>query len=386
VRHVPCEAGACRVRDQAVRSDASSIRIGDTHRSEVNPVAFTSKDVARVAGVAQSTVSYVMTGKRPVSKETRDRVLAAMEELTYQPNAGARALAGRRTNVIAMISPFHKNAEMVGALPFIQTIAEEARAHDYDVLLLTSDEGAAGLKRLAGRSLCDAIVLMDVQTEDERIPAAASLGMPVVLVGIPDDPAGLYCVDVDFAQAARTAIEELVETGHDRLTVIGYSADVMRRQVNFVHRFMDSAQHHARRLGLALEVLAPVEQGRQAAAAVVEDLLAGELGERHGLLIPHTEIIRPVMHALAARGVAPGRDITVIGQCTDVMAEESEPAVTNVSFEPRSVSRKAMATLFWLLAPVPGVPPQQIALVPTRLTHRSTTMPPLPRVAARPVQ
>src|SRR3954452_21456189 len=52
-------------------------------------VTFTSKDVARLAGVSQSTVSYVMTGKRPISESTRQRVLAAIEELTYEPNQGA---------------------------------------------------------------------------------------------------------------------------------------------------------------------------------------------------------------------------------------------------------------------------------------------------------
>jgi DNA-binding LacI/PurR family transcriptional regulator len=354
-------------------------RIDDTHRRYASkrggPVAFTSKDVARAAGVSQSTVSYVMSGKRPISPETRDRVLAAMEKLTYQPNAGARALAGRRTSVIGLVIPFRKNAEVVGLLPFIQTIAEVARAHDHEVLLVTSDEGSAGLKRLAGRSLCDAIVLMDVQADDERVPVAAALGVPVVLVGIPDEPAGLHCVDVDFAQAARTAVEELAQTGHDRLTIIDYPADVRQRRLNFVHRYMDSAWETARRLALPLDILALPDPGRVGAAVVVEQLLAGQRGERHGLLIPEPEAIRPVLHALEVRGVVPGRDISVIGHCTDVGAEESEPAVTNVSLEPRSVSQQAMATLFWLLDPVPGVPPEQIALVPTRLTRRSTTVP-----------
>ncbi|MFD0516556.1 LacI family DNA-binding transcriptional regulator [Paractinoplanes durhamensis] len=68
--------------------------------------SFTSKDVARMAGVSQSTVSYVMTGKRSISEKTRQKVLAAMEQLTYEPHAGARSLAGRRTQVIGLVVPF----------------------------------------------------------------------------------------------------------------------------------------------------------------------------------------------------------------------------------------------------------------------------------------
>src|SRR3954469_7920768 len=195
--------------------------------------AFTSKDVARIAGVSQSTVSYVMTGKRPISKSTRQRVLAAMEELTYEPNAGARALAGRRTQVVGLVLPFQAPAVTAGLLPFIETIAAYARANDHEVLLVTADEGSAGLQRLAGRALCDAIIMMDIREQDERVPVAASLPIPVVLVGVPDDPAGLYCVDLDFEAAARMAIDELADTEHHEVVVVGYPSASMERKVNF---------------------------------------------------------------------------------------------------------------------------------------------------------
>ena len=334
-------------------------------------MAFTSKDVARAAGVSQSTVSYVMSGKRPVSRETRERVMAAMEQLTYQPNAGARALAGRRTNVIGLVVPFTTNP--VGVLPFIETIASTARSHDHEVLLVTSDEGSAGLRRLAGRALCDAIVMMDVLADDERVPVAASLGIPVVLIGLPDDPAGLRCIDLDFALGARMAVEELAKTGHDRITVIGYADQMNKRGQNFVPRFLDAAQKAARRLKVPLEILAPVEPGRAGGVTVVDQLLARPVSDRHGVIVAWDQVIRPVLQAFSARHVIPGRDISVIGLCTDADAEESD--LTNVSEEPRDVSRRAMETLFWLLEPTPGVPPPPISLVRPRLTRRSTVMP-----------
>src|SRR6266496_3357733 len=165
------------------------MRIDDVHperrRSRGGAVvAFTSKDVARVAGVSQSTVSYVMSGKRPISERTRQRVRAAIDELTYEPNAGARALASQRTCVIGLVVPFGSGSDTTGLLPFIETIAGTARANDHEVLLVTADEGPAGLRRLAGRSLCDAIVLMDIRADDERVAVAASLRIPVILIGV----------------------------------------------------------------------------------------------------------------------------------------------------------------------------------------------------------
>src|SRR5437868_8609020 len=58
----------------------------------------TLADVARHAGVASSTVSYVLSGKRSVSEETRERVRRAVESLGYHPHVGARALASSRSN------------------------------------------------------------------------------------------------------------------------------------------------------------------------------------------------------------------------------------------------------------------------------------------------
>src|SRR4051812_50214722 len=99
-------------------------------RWEVPMPAFTSKDVARIAGVSQSTVSYVMTGKRPISERTRQRVLATMQQLTYEPNAGARALAGRRTQVVGLVVPFGSGSAVAGVVAFLETLAGLARGDD----------------------------------------------------------------------------------------------------------------------------------------------------------------------------------------------------------------------------------------------------------------
>jgi DNA-binding LacI/PurR family transcriptional regulator len=337
--------------------------------------AFTSKDVARVAGVSQSTVSYVMSGKRPISQPTRNRVLAAMEQLTYQPHAGARALAGRRTKVVGLVAPFDVTVGMAGLLPFIETIAISVRAEDHEVLLVTADEGSAGLRRLAGRTLCDAIVMMDILAQDERVPVAASLPVPVVLVGVPDDPAGLFCVDLDFEAAARMAIDELVGTGHDEGIVVGFPSPMMQRGINYVGRFLRAARSEAEARGLPLRVLEPLESGGVAAAQAVERILAAGIRRRVGLLVPHGPVIGSLLHALRERDIIPGRDISFIGLSTDDQAEQSHPPYTNVSEEPRDVSRRAVETLFWLLEPTPGVEHPAIDLITPRLTRRGTVMP-----------
>ena len=60
----------------------------------------TMKDVADKAGVSLSTVSYVLSGSRPISEATRNHILKTMEDLKFHPNAVARALVSKRTRVI----------------------------------------------------------------------------------------------------------------------------------------------------------------------------------------------------------------------------------------------------------------------------------------------
>ncbi|WP_063733136.1 LacI family DNA-binding transcriptional regulator [Streptomyces sp. RTd22] len=339
----------------------------------------TSRDVARLAGVSQSTVSYVMSGRRSISPETRRRVEEAIETLGFQPNAGARALASQRSQFIGLVVPFAPGADMTAVLPFIETITKCAREEDHNVILATEDEGAEGLTRLSDQSLCDAIVLMEVGANDPRIPVAAGLSVPVILIGVPDDPAGLYCVDMDYTMAGRMAVDELAASTHDRVVMLGYPREVMARDVNFVRRFLRGAEDSAAAHGIAYAAVRPQDTTRAGAEAALDQVLAesepGGGRGRLGLVVPDYQLIQPTLQSLLDRGLAPGRDLSVIGLCTDRTAETSTPPVTNISLEPRDVSRRAMRILFRLLnrESVPTL--STVELVAPRLTVRQTSLP-----------
>ena len=141
----------------------------------------TIHDVARVAGVSISTVSYALSGKRSVSVSTRRRIEDAVRELDYRPNAGARMLAGRRTYILAVTEPLRADTYAPAHMAFVLAVATAARRYDYDVLLLTQEEAAGGLRRVTSSRLVDAIVVLDVLTEDERADLVRTLDIPAVL-------------------------------------------------------------------------------------------------------------------------------------------------------------------------------------------------------------
>ncbi|MFD0516557.1 substrate-binding domain-containing protein [Paractinoplanes durhamensis] len=208
---------------------------------------------------------------------------------------------------------------------------------------------------------------MDILEHDERVPVAAELGVPVVLVGVPADPAGLHCVDLDFEEAARLAVDELAGTHHDEIIVVNWRAGVSERRANFAVRFLRSAHRQAEARGIPLTVVEPAD-GRY--EPPVDRILAGHAGGRLGLVVPNGAMVVPLMHALRRHDVVPGVHISVIGVSPDREAGE----YTNVSEEPRDVSRTAMDTLFRLLDPVPGPEIPAIQLLAPRLTRRGTVM------------
>lgn len=339
---------------------------------------YTAADVARIAGVSQSTVSYVLSGRRPISEDTRRRVQDVIERLTYEPNHGARALASQETRVIGLVVPFDTAADQAGLIPFIDTIATTLREKDYDLLLITSREGTQGLSRIARRRLCDGIILMEAKAfDDDRIDIAVELGVPVVMIGIPNEHEGLTCVDLDFESAARLVIDEFATTGHDRVALIGYPAAMTEMGLNFVHRLTTTARAQAADRGLKYTEISPIEFGRAGARSAVEQIQAVHSpNERLGVFLAGSHSLDQVVPMLSAAGLAPGTDLSLIALTTDDDAADADPPVSNVALDPRQVSLRAMRMLFELLEHR-GVGEERIELVPTCLTHRATVMDPL---------
>lgn len=332
----------------------------------------TSEDVARAAGVSQSTVSYVMSGKRSISPATRERVEKAIQELGFHPNSGAQALAGSRTNIIGLVVPFRPNMDMTVIAEFMAEIASRARASDYDILLVTADEGPAGLRRLVGRSLCDALILMEVGSQDDRIPVAKSLGVPVVLIGVPQDTAGLHCVDFDFEGAGETCVDEMADLGHSQIVLLAIDPDSTKGQANFSVRFRQGVAGAAQRRGVGIRTLV-MEPNHTDASRVIEKMLAMDPPVT-GLILQHSDSPDPVTAVLLEHGRTPGLDIAVIGLCPDALAERLRVPMTTVQQQVSEVSRRAMESLFRMLhqeTPTTG----EVDLVPVCLVRRSSMNP-----------
>src|SRR3954468_4855538 len=121
--------------------------------------SLTMTDIAAHAGVAQSTVSYVLSGQRPIGEATRQRVLQAIDSLGYRPDARARALASGATRALALLLPVHHDELSPVQHIFISGAAVAASKAEYSLVLSTAPARPAQLAKLLAAQRADGVVL-----------------------------------------------------------------------------------------------------------------------------------------------------------------------------------------------------------------------------------
>jgi len=328
----------------------------------------TLADVARHAGVAASTVSYVLSGKRSVSEETRDRVRRSIEVLDYHPHAGARALASSRSNVLALVVPLRSDMYVPVMMEIAVCVVTKAREFGYDVLLLTNDEGADGIRRVGSSSRADAVILTDIGMEDDRIATVRTAGVDAVLIGVPADPAGLDCVDLDFAEAGRLCVAHLAGLGHRTVAFIGEAEGVYRRRIGFAERTLGGTRAGAAAAGVDL-VHRPCGGSFEAAAGVLARVLEERPGTT-GLIVQNEAIIPPLLSLLRTYGRTVPEDMSIVALCPDQVAEQTAPKLTSVTMPAAELGTRAVEMLMRRMA---GDGTSEVQLIPPSLTVRGST-------------
>ncbi|HET6502258.1 MAG TPA: LacI family DNA-binding transcriptional regulator [Amycolatopsis sp.] len=325
-------------------------------------------DVARAAGVAPSTVSYVLSGKRSISPETRRQVERSIRRLGYHPHAGARALASSRTKVLALVIPLRTDLNVGVVMQFVAAVSLAARRYDHDVLLVTKDEGPGGLKRVAGSAIADALIVMDVESADPRVPMLLALDRPVVLIGTPADPGGLTCVDLDFNAAGATAVRHLVRLGHRAVGLVGPSPAVYERGTSFAERFRRGFTETAEERGVR-STIQPCAHSYEAAEACLDALFARDPGIT-ALVVQNEAVLGPVLADLRHRGKRVPSDISVLAVCPDSLAENQLLPLTTIGVPADELGELAVEMTIRQLA---GEAAGRTRLLAPRLIRRTST-------------
>lgn len=180
----------------------------------------TIKDVAAVAGVVPATVSYALNNSGPISRETRDRVLAAAADLGYSRNMLAASLRSNVTRTIGLILPNINNPFYSELAHGVEAIAQE---HNYIVTYGNANYNpqftARYLTAFAERRI-DGVILAACTDEDMRLLGAHHVPIVVVDAHTTDTMPDLPMVEVENMLPARDLVAHLIRLGHRRIGLL----------------------------------------------------------------------------------------------------------------------------------------------------------------------
>lgn len=331
----------------------------------------TIKDVAKLAGVAPSTVSYALSGKRPLSEAVQQRVEAAVRTLGYAPSTLARNLRRGSSRTVGLVYPMpvalmgEPVADCIGAVA-------DALGERYTLSLFSHGASPEGLLEALRERRVDGLLLMQIRRRDPRVEALRGGEHPVVLIGRPEDPADLSLVDFDFEEAAYRSIEHLAGLGHRRVGYIDFPAAQREEGLGYTF-YLERGYRRARRdfaVNLIRQELltAGTEGGYRATCALLDaapDLSAIVAS------VGNTQM--GVLRALHARGKAVPGDLSVVCLSTPEQAAWTVPSLTSVDI-PLAAMGRAGADL--LMRKIAGEEQSRQVLFPAEVTRRESTAPP----------
>ncbi len=329
------------------------------------------RDVARLAGVSTSTVSAVLNESVVVSPKRKERVLAAMAALDYQPDAIARSLKTGRSNAIGVIVPDITNTFYPEVIRGIEVAAQGA---GYSVLLCDSSEDRAIEERhfsaLFSRRVDGIILACCVNSRANELIARRNI--PVIFIDRLPPSRSVNSVCTDNVAAGQLAAQHLIGLGHKRIGMLA--------------GHLGLSPHHDRLEGF--------RKAMQAAHLPILDeyLIAGnvqvndgvEAGHRLlGLAHPPTAILASnnklllgVLQAVEERNLSIPKDLSVLGFDDDLWNMHFSPGLTAVAQLTGDIGRKSFELLHQLIQnpPEDDAAPAHV-LIPAELRVRNSTSP-----------
>lgn len=332
----------------------------------------TLEEVAARAGVGRGTASRVINGSPRVSEATREAVEAAVAELGYVPNRAARALAGNRTDAIALVVPEPETRFF--AEPYFSAIVRGVGAALADTemqLLLTlagNDRERRRLAQYLTAHRVDGVLLVAVHADDPLPELLEQLGMPCVISGARHANEPLASVDSDNFDGARAAVDHLISRGRRSIATI-----TGRLEVYGAQRRLDGYRAALAAAGLPPDerLIAPADFTEEGGARAMRELLARR---------PDLDAVFAASDVMAAGARQVLReadrripeDVALIGFDDSVVARHMHPALTSVRQPIEEMGRRMAELLLEEIAGRVGEERPSVVL-PTQLVVRDSS-------------
>jgi LacI family transcriptional regulator len=333
----------------------------------------TNKDVAEVAGVSPTTVSFVLNNVESanISEATKSRVWSAARKLGYVPNAAARSLAqGRSNNIGVVLIHTHEQIFLDAYIPNILTgLGDVVQRSGFRTILERIEEASQYetiLSLLHGSEVAG-LVVHGGKPDKDLLLSIVEHDIPVVFVG--DLPFEVpYSVYADNLPGVRELINHLIGLGHQRIACISYAPE--NQQINATDRlatYFDTLREHGIQPDRSLVRFGSFDP--QSGYEAMKSLLEGKA--RPTAVYGMNDMMAiGAMAAIQSSGLSVPEDIAVVGFDDDRFAAFTNPPLTTVKEAQREIGIKAGQMLVDLINDIePEIPH---VLIPTKLIIRQS--------------
>lgn len=306
------------------------------------PRNVTIPDIARAAGVSKSTVSLVLRGSKLVKRETLDKVRRVARQMGYVYNRSAANLRSRSSDLVGMVindltNPFFAELAVgieqaladAGYVSVLANTAERLERQDRIIAALR-EHSAAGL------ILCPAM-----DTPEALFGRIRAWRLPLVVAVRPIEGSDIDMVNADSHEGIRQACGHLASLGHRRIALIGgWRSSIVFRQR--LAGYLQALQENGLQARDAL--IAECPPTRAGGGAAITRLLAAS--EPPTAAACYNDLVAfGVLSALGEMGLVAGRDFAVTGFDDVIAAAHTNPPLTTISVNPRSLGETAASIL-----------------------------------------
>jgi LacI family transcriptional regulator len=327
----------------------------------------TIREVAESAGVSYATVSHVINNTRVVTPETRQRVLDAMAELNYRPNALARSLRQGKTNTLGLVLPDSANPFFAEISRFIE---DEAFNKGYSVFLCNTEldtQRELFYVDVLSKKQVDGIIFVAAGDQTDSLDFLAGEGMPVVMIDRNVPNVQVDAVLTDHQLGGFLATQHLLQLGHTRIACIagpssitpsseritGYRNALEQAGIPFVEKLLIRGDYHAQS-GMEITHSLLKMDPRPTAIFALNDLMA--LG---------------ALRAAAEAGCSVPSDLAVVGYDDLELSQFTNPPLTTIAQPKKEIGVQAVRLLVERITQN-GRPPNRLILPPELIIRRST--------------
>jgi len=351
-------------------------------RSPSNPRPARIADVAREARVSITTVSHVLSGKRPVAAKTRQAVLDAARRLAYRPTVAARGLATGRTMALGLQFPMEGEHLLLNPYfpALLGSLSAAATQDGYSFVLLPARRSSEfPLESLLDMQRLDAAILVDPSSTNDVLPLLRRYHVPVVTVGRYLGRQQTHWVDNDHGPAILQVLDHLGTQGYRRPALISlgqgrysYIADIeasyrSRMAETGIEPLVARAEDLSERGGYDAAVTLLTRAGRpDAIIAAVDRQAIGVLGAAEEL------------------GISVPDELGIVGEGDTVMSRNAHPPLTTTDPRAAELGAQAIAVVKRVLDGPTSPEGMLSVIVKTGLLVRESTMRVSPGSAASP--